>query len=76
MKGKLNIYYDKEGDFLELHIGKYREGHFRNLGKGIFERVDKKTKQITGIAIMGFRKRTANRKDLQISLPVKIELVT
>ena len=74
MKGNLNIYYDKEADFLELHIGKYREGHFKNLGKGIFERINKKTNKVTGIAIMGFRKRTKSRKDLQISLPVKIEL--
>ena len=36
MKGKLNLYYDEEGDFLELHIGEYTEGYFRNLGKGVF----------------------------------------
>ncbi len=76
MKGNLNIYHDKEGDFLELHIGKYREGRFKNLGKGIFERIDKKTNKVTGIAIMGFRKRTQRRKDIQISLPVKIELAS
>ncbi len=74
MKGKLHLYYDKEGDFLELHVGKYREGAFRNVGKGIFERVDARTKRVTGIAIMGFRKRTAGKKDLEISLPMGIEL--
>jgi hypothetical protein len=74
MKGKLTIYYDREGDFLELNIGKYREGDFHNLGKGIFERVDKKTKKITGIAIMGFRKRTEGKNDVEISLPVGVEI--
>ena len=74
MKGKLNIYYDEEGDFLELHVGKYTEGTFKNLAKGIFERVDKKTKRVTGIAIMGFRKRTQGLKKLNLSLPVEIEL--
>ena len=76
MKGKLTLYYDKEGDFLELQLGDYTEGYFKNLGKGIFERIDKKTKKVTGIAIMGFRKRTENKEDVQISLPVRIELAT
>ena len=73
MKGELNIYYDEEGDFLEFHLGKFTKGSFRNLGKGVFERIDKEGK-VTGIAIMGFKKRTANLKDIEVSLPVKMEL--
>ncbi len=56
MKDKLSIHYDEEGDFLELHIGDFTEGYFRNLGKGIFERVDRKTNKVSGIAIMGCQK--------------------
>ena len=74
MKGNLNLYYDEEGDFLELHIGGYTEGYFRNLGKGIFERIDKETKKVTGIAIMGFKKRTEGLKDIRVSLPTEIQL--
>lgn len=74
MKGKLNLYYDEEGDFLEINIGDYTDGYFKNLGMGIFERIDKKTKQITGIAIMGFKKRTKSLKDVMIPVPVKIKL--
>ena len=74
MKGKLNVYYDEKGDFLEIHVGRYTEGYFKNLGKGIFERIDKKTKKVNGIAIMGFKKRTEKQKEARISLPVKIEL--
>ncbi len=74
MSNELNIYYDEEGDFLELNIGDYTEGHFKNLGKGIFERIDKKTNKITGIAIHAFRKRTQGLKDVKVSLPVKIHL--
>jgi len=74
MKGKLTVYYDAEGDFLELNIGKPAEGYFRNLGKGVFERVDKKSKKVTGVAIMGFRKRTAGLKDVKISLPVDMQI--
>lgn len=76
MKEKLTIYYDAEGDFLELNVGGIAEGRFKNLGKGIFERIDKKTNKVTGIAIHGFLKRTAQNKDVKITLPVKLELVS
>lgn len=56
MKDNLNMYYDEEGDFLELHVGKFKDGSFKNLGKGIFQRVDAKTGKITGFAILGFKK--------------------
>lgn len=73
MKGELNLYYDEEGDFLELTVGDYTRGHFRNVGEGIFERIDDDTKKITGIAIHGFKKRTEG-KEARISLPVKLQL--
>ena len=74
MSNKLNLYYDEKGDFSELNMGEYTEGHFKNLGNGIFGRVDKKTNKVTGIAIPGFRKRTQGLKDVKVSLPVKIQL--
>lgn len=74
MSNELNLYYDEEGDFLELNIGDYTEGNFKNLGNGVFERIDKKTNKVTGIAIHGFRKRTQGLKDVKVSLPVKIQL--
>lgn len=75
MKENLNLYYDEEGDFLELNIGEHIEdSYFENLGKGVFEIIDKKNNKIKGIAIMGFKKRTNGLKDIKISLPMKIEL--
>ena len=74
MKGNLNLYYDEEGDFLEIGIGNPTEGYFKNLGKGVFKRIDEKTNKVVGIAIMGFRKRTAGLKDVKVSLPVEIKL--
>ena len=74
MSNELNIYYDEEGDFLELNTGDYAEGYFKNLGDGIFERIDKKTNKVTGIAIHGFKKRTQGLKDVKLSLPVKMQL--
>lgn len=74
MKGQMQIYYDIEGDFLEINIGKYTKGYFRDIDEGIAERVDEKTGKITGMAILGFKKRTQQLKDVKISLPVKLEI--
>ncbi len=74
MKGKLHLYYDEEGDFLELQVGDFTEGYFKNLGNGIFEMVDTKTNQVAGIAIHGFKKRTKGLKDVKLSLPMEIQL--
>ena len=73
MKGKLKIYYDKEADFLEISIGNPKIGFFKNLGKGIFERVDEKTGEVLGLAIHSFSKK-ANLKNLEIQSKFRIEL--
>lgn len=74
MKGRLNLYYDEEGDFLEINIGKYTKGYFKNLGDGVFERIDEKTGKVTGIAIMSFKSRTSGLKEVEVNLPMEIEL--
>ncbi len=76
MKGQLHLYYDEEGDFLEFNIGNYTEGYFKNLGGGVFERIDKKTNQVTGIAIHGFKKRTEGLKEVDVALPVDMQLLS
>ena len=73
MKDNMNIYYDEEGYFLEIGMGKSTEGYFKNRGKGVFERVDVKTNKVIGIAIMGFKKRTGKLKSIEVSLPLKLE---
>lgn len=73
MKGQMQIYYDEEGDFLEINIGKYTKGYFKDVGNGIAERIDEKTGKVTGIAILSFRKRS-RLKGMKIKLPVKIEI--
>lgn len=74
MKGEMQLYYDKEGDFLEINIGPYSKGYFKNLGKGLFERVDEKTEKVTGIAILGFMKRTEKSKDIKVQLPTHLKI--
>ncbi len=66
----MNIYYDEEGDFLEITKGEMNNCFFDNLGDGIFQIVDKKTKEIKGIAIHSFKART-KFDSINIKLPFK-----
>ena len=75
MKGQMQLYYDEEGDFLEINIGTYTKGYFRDIGEGIAERVDEKTGKTTGIAILSFKKRTQKLKDLKVNLPFDLEII-
>lgn len=72
----MNIYYDEEGDFLEITMGDISNCYFNNIGNGIFEITDKSNKKIKGIAIFSFKKRTKNLEDLKLSLPLKLEIVS
>lgn len=76
MKNNLNIHYDEEGDFLEIRIGKPTEAYFEELGNDLFERRDEKTEEIKGFAIFNFKKRTEKLKDVEVALPVKIQLTS
>ena len=74
MKKHTSIYYDEEGDFLEIHTGKYTKGFFRDVGEGIAERIDEKTGKVTGIAILGFKQRMRKLKGMKIDLPMRINI--
>jgi len=64
--GKMKIWCDKEGDFLEVT---FREGraYMRDLGDDIFERIDEQGKVI-GIAIFNFSKRDQQTVEVPLEL--------
>ena len=74
MKGERTIYYDDEADFLEITTGTPVKGYFKDIGEGIAERIDEKTGNVIGIAILSFKKRTQNLKNLKISFPLHLEI--
>lgn len=65
--GSLNVRYDEEGDFLEISSGR-KKGFYKDLGNGIFERVDEDGNTIS-FAILNTKKR--NERD--ISVPFEID---
>ncbi len=73
MKKNLRIWYDKEGDFLEITIGKPVKGYYNPIGKECFERRSKRTGKVIGFAIAGFSKQFG-KGHRELSLPVEMLL--
>ena len=55
----LSVWFDEEGDFLEI-TQKDTEGHFKDLGDGIFERVDEDGNTI-GFAVLNVKTRKGHQ---------------
>ena len=62
--GKMRVWYDKEGDFLEVTFLDAK-GYMRDVGDDVFERVDEQGKVI-GVAIFNFSKR--DQQSVEVSL--------
>jgi uncharacterized protein YuzE len=71
MNKKLNLYYDEEGDYLEINLDESKDEFFKNIGGGIFQIIDKKTNKVIGISIAGFKKRAEKEHNLNLSLPLE-----
>ncbi len=74
MKGKMNIYYDEESDYLEIFVGEPRPDYGDEIADGVTLLKDEKTEEIIGVGILSFKKRTKNLEELKIDLPVKFEI--
>lgn len=73
MKGQLNIYYDEEGDFLEITIANPPdESYCEDIHEDVFIRKDEETGDVVGIGILNFKEHTKDLKDILINVPVKI----
>lgn len=67
------IYYDDEGDFLEISIGEPTECIAEEIEPGIFLRIDKKTGEAKSIGILDFKKRS-QLKNIEFKLPINFDL--
>ena len=74
MKGKLSIYYDEEGDFLEITIGKPRRDYGDHVSEDVVLFKDEETDEVTGIGIFNFKSRTKNLDEINLNLPINISL--
>jgi len=67
-KESLRVWFDPEGDLLEVEVGKPRKGFFRDVGDDVFLRVDGKG-NVLGFAILNATKRMKEVREVE--LPIK-----
>jgi len=72
MNNKTKIYYDEEGDFLEISVGEPTECYAEEVRPGVFLRIDKKTGEAKSIGILDFKKRS-QVKDIEFNLPITLD---
>jgi uncharacterized protein YuzE len=77
MEGKINFFFDEEGDVLDITIGKPKKGVAKELKNDIAIRCDPETGEIVGIVILNFKKRfKQKKKPEEIELPLNISITT
>jgi len=75
MDGKVMFFFDKEGDVLDISIGKPRKARSKEIGDDIVVRIDPKTDEIVGFTILNFEKRFEKlKKGEKISVPLKMKI--
>ena len=65
MAKKMRIAYDKEGDVLDLSIGKPKKAISREIEDDFFVRFDPVTGEVVGFSILNFEKWFKDLKDIK-----------
>ena len=77
MKGPIDIFYDEEGDFLEITIANPpSESYCEDISENVFVRKDEKTGDVIGIGILNFKEHPVDLKNILVNMPVKISFET
>ncbi len=77
MEGKINFFFDEEGDVLDITFGKPRKAVAKELKNDIAVRIDPKSGEIVGIVILNFMERfRLKKKTEKIELPLKVTITT
>lgn len=78
MGKKLEIYYDREADILEITIGRPSPCTFDEVEDDVFEGHDEKTNELKGYKIFNFLKRGGfnNMKKIRIDLPANVNITS
>ena len=77
MEGKIMFWFDKEGDVLDISIGKPKKAVSKEVGDDIIVRMNPKTKEVLGFTILNFTKRFRSlKRSEKIDLPLKGRIVS
>ena len=70
------FWFDREGDVLDISIGKPRKAVSREIGGDIVVRMEPKKKEVVGFTILNFTKRFERLKEAEkINIPLKARFV-
>ena len=72
MKGKMNVYYDEDGDYLEILIKSGRKTYGEDIASGITIFKDEETDEVIGIGILNFRKKSKDLNEIELDLPFEV----
>lgn len=73
----MTLYFDEEGDILEITVGCPRKSLAKELKDDIFVRYDPETGEIVGIMILNFLKQFMGKKrPEEIEFPLNITITT
>lgn len=72
MSGNMRIYYNEEGDYLDIFIGNPRPNYGEDIAPGVTVFKDEETEEVIGVGILNFRKKAKALKDIELKLPFKI----
>ena len=72
MEGKMSIYYDEEGDYLEIFIEGKSPTYGEDLGDDVTLFKKEETDEVVGVGVLNFRKRTKNLDEIKLNLPFKV----
>ncbi|MBI1972457.1 hypothetical protein HYS50_00445 [Candidatus Woesearchaeota archaeon] len=71
-KQKFIIWYDEEGDYLEVLFRKCADTYFEEIQDHISRIIDSKTHELVGYALFNFSKRKEKYLDLELPLPQQL----
>lgn len=72
MKGKMSIYYDEEGDYLEISIEGSSPTYGEDIGEDITLFKKENNNEIVGVGILNFKTRTKSLDSIKLNLPFDI----
>jgi len=68
----MSIYYDEEGDYLEIFIEGKSPTYGEDLGDDVTLFKKEETDEVVGVGVLNFRKRTKNLDEIKLNLPFKV----
>ena len=72
----MEIFYDEEGDYLEIFFGEPAADYGIDIGEEITLFRYSKTNKLYGLAVLDFVKRTKNFKPIKINLSKDIKILS